>query len=166
MISPLFRMEGDEARGLSDSSRSNKIQLRKDPSMPSVRQLISREGQVRLYDPKEHWKTYREIVDEAGRDGVAYGDCEDTGGCCGSGKIRFGTALDLFPTLTVLDRSLSRGDGCSVVGCWKIFDGRYESKFASRLWWLANGGRGPSHRQIRSSRSVSSRGHGIFRVRS
>lgn len=93
MISPLFRMEGDEARGLLFGLvESNKIQLRKDPSMPSVRQLIS-EGKVRYdsYDPKEHWKTYREIVDEAGRDGVAYGDCEDLAAAVAAeDQVRYG----------------------------------------------------------------------------
>ncbi len=79
MISPLFRMSGDEARGLLFGlTESNKLQLRKYPGMPSMRELI-RDGRVKYdpNDPQEHWKTYKELVDEVDQKGVAYGDCED-----------------------------------------------------------------------------------------
>lgn len=79
MIRPLFQMSGDEARGLLFGLlEADKIQLRKYPDMPSMRDMI-RDGKVRYdaYDPQEHWKTYKELSDEVAQNGTAYGDCED-----------------------------------------------------------------------------------------
>lgn len=79
MISPLFRMTGDEARGLLFGLlEADKVQLRKHQDLPSMRELIG-EGKVKYdaKDPQEHWKTYREIVEESQRSGVSYADCED-----------------------------------------------------------------------------------------
>lgn len=81
MISPLFRVSGHEAKGLLYGLLEvNKLQLRENPGLPSMRRLIQT-GRVRYNesDPDEHWKTYREMVEEVERDGVAYGDCEDLG---------------------------------------------------------------------------------------
>ncbi len=78
-ISPHFEMSGDEARGLLYGLlESDKIQLRKYPEMPSVRQGIQ-DGTIvyRQADPDEHWQTYKEIVDQIAFNGVAYADCED-----------------------------------------------------------------------------------------
>lgn len=72
-------MSGDEARGLLFGLlESDKIQLRKYPDMPSMRRMIA-DGRVRYdaHDPQEHWKTYKELSDEAQKNGIAYGDCED-----------------------------------------------------------------------------------------
>ncbi len=79
MIRPLLQMSGDEARGLLFGLvESDKIQLRKYPDLPSMRQLIA-DGKVKYdaYDPKEHWQTYKELCDNVTKNGVAYGDCED-----------------------------------------------------------------------------------------
>lgn len=78
-ISPYFKMTGSEARGLLYGlMESDKIQLRDNPSMPSMRQMVQT-GKVvyKRADPEEHWQTYREMVENVQRDGVAYADCED-----------------------------------------------------------------------------------------
>jgi hypothetical protein len=78
-ISPYFRMTGSEARGLLYGlMESDKIQLRDNPSLPSVRKLID-DGKIkyRRADEEEHWQTYREMVEAVQNDGIAYADCED-----------------------------------------------------------------------------------------
>lgn len=78
-IHPYFSMAGDEAKGLLFGLlESNKIQLRKYPGMPSIRQLVQ-EGRIRYEraDPQEHWQTYKELVDQVEEYGVAKADCED-----------------------------------------------------------------------------------------
>lgn len=78
-IHPYFSLSGDEARGLLFGLlEANKIQLANDPSLPSMRQLIQ-EGKIQYdqYDPREHWQSYRELVDQIKENGVGYGDCED-----------------------------------------------------------------------------------------
>lgn len=79
MISPHFELTGHEAKGLLYGLLEvNKQQLRENPGMPSIRELI-RQGKV-VYeesDPGEHWQTYREMVEAVNKNGVAYADCED-----------------------------------------------------------------------------------------
>lgn len=79
MISPHFELTGEEAKGLLYGLLMvNKKQLRDNPSLPSMRQAI-KDGRVRYrqLDPNEHWQSYREIMENVQRDGVAYADCED-----------------------------------------------------------------------------------------
>ena len=79
MIDPKFNVTGAEAKGLLYGLlEMNLNQLRDRPDFPSIRQLV-KEGKVKynVNDPEEHWKTYREIVEEYGKNGVAYADCED-----------------------------------------------------------------------------------------
>lgn len=92
-ISPKFFMSGDEARGLLFGlMEADKIQLRKYPDMPSMRQLI-RDGKVvyEQWDPEEHWKTYKELIDEYRQNGIAKGDCEDLAvAVAAEDQVRFG----------------------------------------------------------------------------
>jgi hypothetical protein len=93
MISPHFELTGHEAKGLLYGLLEvNKQQLRENPGMPSIRELI-RQGKV-VYnesDPGEHWQTYRELVEAVNRDGVAYGDCEDLGpAVAAEDQVRYG----------------------------------------------------------------------------
>ena len=93
MISPHFELTGHEAKGLLYGLLEvNKQQLRENPGMPSIRDLI-RQGKV-VYeenDPGEHWQTYRELVEAVQKDGVAYGDCEDLApAVAAEDQIRYG----------------------------------------------------------------------------
>ena len=92
-ISPHFEMTGDEARGLLYGLlESNKIQLRKDSEMPSVRKLLQ-DGKLiyKRADPEEHWQTYRELTEQVARNGVGYGDCEDFAtAIAAEDQVRFG----------------------------------------------------------------------------
>jgi len=79
MISPLFKVTGEEAKGLLYGLLEvDKFQLRQHPEWPSVRSLI-RDGKIQYeeYDPDEHWQTTRELMEQIGAVGVAKGDCED-----------------------------------------------------------------------------------------
>jgi len=79
MINPYFNLTGDEARGLLYGLLEvNKIQLKNNPDMPSVRELIGQgRVQYRQADPNEHWQSYREIVEQTYSGGTGYADCED-----------------------------------------------------------------------------------------
>jgi len=79
MISPHFNLSGSDARGLLYGlMETDKIQLRENPGLPSMRQLIQ-QGRVRYRraDPQEHWQSYKELVEQTEDGGTAYGDCED-----------------------------------------------------------------------------------------
>jgi len=79
MISPKFSLSGSDARGLLHGLLEvNKIQLQEDPRLPSMRRMIE-EGKVvyEQQDPDEHWQSYKEIVEQVQRYGVAHADCED-----------------------------------------------------------------------------------------
>ena len=79
MISPHFELTGHEAKGLLYGLLEvNKQQLRENPGLPSMRELI-RQGKVRyeVNDPDEHWQTYREMVENVQKYGFATADCED-----------------------------------------------------------------------------------------
>lgn len=94
-ISPYFRMTGSEARGLLYGlMESDKIQLRDNPSLPSVRKLVD-DGKIkyRRADPEEHWQTYREMVEAVQSDGVAYADCEDLAcAIAAEDQVRYGVS--------------------------------------------------------------------------
>lgn len=79
MIHPYFNLTGSDARGLLYGLMEvDKIQLRESPGMPSMRHLVqSGKVKYRRADPEEHWQSYKEIVGNVRRDGVAYADCED-----------------------------------------------------------------------------------------
>lgn len=93
MISPHFELTGHEAKGLLYGLLEvNKQQLRENPGMPSMRDLIQ-QGKVRYEesDPGEHWQTYREMVEAVNRNGVAYADCEDLApAVAAEDQVRFG----------------------------------------------------------------------------
>lgn len=81
MISPLFKLTGEEAKGLLYGLLEvDKAQYAAHPEYPSIREAI-RSGQVvyREADPDEHWQSIREIFGQIARSGVAYADCEDLG---------------------------------------------------------------------------------------
>lgn len=79
MISPLFKLSGSDARGLLYGLLEvDKLQLREDPSLPSMRGLIqSGKVKYRQADPDEHWQSYKEIVDQVKSTGFGFADCED-----------------------------------------------------------------------------------------
>lgn len=132
-ISPKFFMSGDEARGLLFGlMEADKIQLRKYPDMPSMRQLI-REGKVvyEQWDPEEHWKTYKELIDEYRQNGVAKGDCEDLAvAVAAEDQVRFGVETlpyaytprpGLFHVVSAVpQRSISGGTSVGSVSAPKL----------------------------------------------
>ncbi len=93
MIHPYFNMSGGDARGLLYGLMEvDKIQLREDPSLPSMRKLIQ-DGRVRYKraDPEEHWQTYKEIVDQTRYGGTAQADCEDLASALAAeDQVRYG----------------------------------------------------------------------------
>jgi hypothetical protein len=93
MIHPYFDLSGSDARGLLYGLMEvDKIQLRENPSMPSMRQLVQ-DGRVkyRRADPEEHWQSYKELVDQVEANGVAYGDCEDLASAIAAeDQVRYG----------------------------------------------------------------------------
>lgn len=95
MIDPHFEVTGEEAKGLLYGVLAMNIdQLRRHPEYPSVRQLIQEKKiRYRQADPDEHWQTYRELVEQVSRDGVAYGDCEDLApALAAEDRVRYGVA--------------------------------------------------------------------------
>ena len=99
MIDPTFKVSGTEAKGLLMGLLEMDInQLKEHPNYPSLRQLV-KAGKVKynVNDPEEHWKTYREIVEEYGKNGIAYADCEDLATAVAAEDIvRYGIASKPF----------------------------------------------------------------------
>ena len=100
MISPLFRVTGEEAKHfLPALVNINVEELREHPEWPSVRQLIDQgKIQYRLADPQEHWQTYRELVEQIQQSGVAYADCEDLASAVAAeDRARYGVMTEAWP---------------------------------------------------------------------
>ena len=93
MISPYFNLSGSDARGLLYGlMETDKIQLRENPHLPSMRQLVQ-DGRVRYKraDPQEHWQSYKEIVEQTKFGGTGYADCEDLASAIAAeDQVRYG----------------------------------------------------------------------------
>lgn len=98
MVSPLFQLTGQEAKGLLFGLLEvDKFQLAQHPEWPSIREAV-RAGKVRYreYDPREHWQSYREIVEQLQANGEAFGDCEDLAtAVAAEDQVRYG--VDSLP---------------------------------------------------------------------
>lgn len=99
MIHPYFNLTGDEAKGLLFGLlKVDEQQLKDNPGYPSMRQMIL-EGKVkyRLADPNEHWQSYREMVENVEKFGVAYADCEDLApAVAAEDRVRYGVMSEPF----------------------------------------------------------------------
>ena len=82
-FSPTFHLRTEEAANLLDGVVSaNLSQMAKDPRGARGKFFLLRgiqDGWVRYKraDRKEHWQTWREMVEQRDRTGVVRGDCED-----------------------------------------------------------------------------------------
>lgn len=81
-VSPLMRLTTTEASallpGLMQANLSTMTQMKLPKGQTPILNGI-RAGKVRYerLDPNEHWQTWRELVGQIDRGGVAKGDCED-----------------------------------------------------------------------------------------
>jgi hypothetical protein len=86
-ISPTFRLETREAAHLLQGlvavdlaqlrGAFDGLGARGQGQFPVLTGIQNGTIRYRRFDPNEHWKTWREIVDEQRRTGVGTGDCED-----------------------------------------------------------------------------------------
>lgn len=179
MIHPYFNLTGEEAKGLLYGLlETNKIQLRKDPSLPSMRQLI-RDGRVvyRQADPNEHWQSYREIVDQVKMNGVGYADCEDLApAVAAEDQMRFGIASQpyayrpkegLFHVVTAVPKGSQTYGGRSfpsAMGAPSLPGYRLEDPSAAAGMSVTFGGlRGKSERRVRRNGAPRRMWRGLVR---
>lgn len=70
------------------------------PSRPRIYQLIRDKKLVySSYDPEEEWKTYRQILAEIQRQGVARADCEDIATLVAAELVADGVDLEARPVV-------------------------------------------------------------------
>lgn len=83
-VHPYFDLEADEAANLLDGLVSvNLSQISKSGGFAGQGRfpvlLGIQQGRVRYRraDPREHWQSWRELVQQIQKNGTAYADCED-----------------------------------------------------------------------------------------
>jgi len=81
-ISPTFRLQTHEAANLLDGLVSVDLgqldrSIGRKGSFPLIRAIQTGRLRYKRADPREHWKSWREMKEELDRFGVARGDCED-----------------------------------------------------------------------------------------
>ncbi len=83
-VHPYFNLNADEAANLLDGLVSvNLRQIDKaggfsgSPRFPILTGIQQGRVRYRRADPREHWQSWRELVEQMQRGGTAYADCED-----------------------------------------------------------------------------------------
>jgi hypothetical protein len=80
-MNPTFAIRTNEAANLLDGLVSVDLgQIDKTVGKgqyPVIRGIQTGQIRYRRADPREHWKTWREIMEEVGRFGTGHADCED-----------------------------------------------------------------------------------------
>ena len=83
-VHPYFNLNADEAANLLDGLVSvNLRQIDKaggfsgSPRFPILTGIQQGRVRYRRADPREHWQSWRELVEQMERGGKAYADCED-----------------------------------------------------------------------------------------